>query len=90
MVGADYSSLEDRINALLTKDTNKIKVYVDGYDGHCLRAYAYFKDQMPDIQQADEGTLCYEVNGQTFTEHDSINFNGKLLTGKQFYEEIQV
>ena len=22
----------------------------DGYDGHCLRAYAYFKDQMPDIE----------------------------------------
>ncbi len=26
-VGADYASLEDRIDALLTKDTNKIKVY---------------------------------------------------------------
>ena len=25
--GADFSSLEDRINALLTKDTNKLKVY---------------------------------------------------------------
>jgi len=48
-VGADFSSLEDRINALLTKDPNKIKVYVDGYDGHALRAYAYFGDQMPDI-----------------------------------------
>ena len=90
MVGADFASLEDRINTLLTKDNNKLKVYLDGFDGHCLRAYAYFKDQMPDIQQADEGTLCYEVNGQTFTEHDSINFNGKILTGKQFYEEIQV
>lgn len=21
----------------------------DGYDGHCLRAYTYFKDKMPDI-----------------------------------------
>ena len=41
--GADFSSLEDRINALLTKDTNKIKVYTDGFDGHCLRAAYYFK-----------------------------------------------
>lgn len=24
-------------------------MYTDGYDGHCLRAYAYFKDEMPDI-----------------------------------------
>lgn len=49
LVGADFSSLEDRIAALTTKDPAKLKVYTDGYDGHCLRAYAYFKDQMPDI-----------------------------------------
>ena len=47
--GADFASLEDRISALSTKDPNKIKVYTDGYDGHCLRAHAYFGDQMPDI-----------------------------------------
>ena len=47
--GADFSSLEDKINALLTKDPNKLKVYIDGYDGHCLRAFSYFGDQMPDI-----------------------------------------
>lgn len=47
--GLDFASLEDRISALTTKDTNKLKVYSDHYDGHCLRAYAYFKDQMPDI-----------------------------------------
>ncbi|WP_027854414.1 DNA polymerase [Marinobacterium litorale] len=47
--GADFASLEDRISALTTKDPNKLKVYTDGYDGHCLRAYYYFSDQMPDI-----------------------------------------
>ena len=47
--GLDFASLEDRISALTTKDPNKLKVYTDGYDGHCLRAYAYFGDQMPDI-----------------------------------------
>jgi len=49
-VGADYFSLEDRISALQTKDPNKLKVYTDGYDGHCLRAYSYFHDRMPDIE----------------------------------------
>lgn len=49
MVGADFHSLEDRISALQTKDPNKLKVYTDGYDGHCLRAYTYFHDLMPDI-----------------------------------------
>ena len=48
--GADFSSLEDRINAILTGDPNKIKVYTDGYDGHSLRAFSYFKDEMPDIK----------------------------------------
>lgn len=47
--GLDFNSLEDRISALTTKDPNKIKVYTDGYDGHSLRALAYFGDQMPDI-----------------------------------------
>lgn len=46
---ADFSSLEDRINAILTKDPNKIRVYTEGFDGHCLRAYTYFKDQMEGI-----------------------------------------
>ena len=32
-----------------------------GYDGHCLRAYAYFGDQMPDICLATEKDRCFEV-----------------------------
>ena len=48
-VGSDFASLEDRVNALITKDENKLKVYTDGYDGHSLRAYSYWKDKMPDI-----------------------------------------
>lgn len=47
--GLDFDSLEDRISALTTKDPEKLKVYTDGFDGHCLRAYSYFGDQMPDI-----------------------------------------
>lgn len=49
MMGADFRSLEDYISALTTKDPNKLKVYTDGYDGHSLRAFAYFRDEMPDI-----------------------------------------
>ena len=48
-VGLDFASLEDRISALTTRDPNKLKVYTDGFDGHCLRAYSYFGDQMPGI-----------------------------------------
>lgn len=48
--GLDFDSLEDKISALTTKDPNKIKVYTDGYDGHSLRAYAYFGDRMTGIE----------------------------------------
>lgn len=48
-VGLDFASLEDRISAVTTKDPNKKKVYTEGWDGHCLRAYSYFKEKMPDI-----------------------------------------
>lgn len=50
IVGADFSSLEDKISALTTRDPNKLKVYLELFDGHCLRAYKYFGDQMPDIK----------------------------------------
>lgn len=47
--GLDFDSLEDRISALTTRDPEKLKVYTDGYDGHSLRAYGYWGEQMPDI-----------------------------------------
>lgn len=49
LVGADFFSLEDKVSALQTKDPAKLKIYTDGYDGHCLRAFYYFGDRMPDI-----------------------------------------
>ena len=67
MVGADFTALEDVMAALLTKDPFKLAPYTNGYDSHCLRAYAYYKDQMPDILQATEQDQCYqaEVDGKT-------------------------
>ena len=50
--GADFSALEERIGAILSRDPNRIKVYTDGMDGHSMRAYRYFSDQMPDITAA--------------------------------------
>ena len=65
--GADFNSLEDYISALTTKDPNKLRVYTEGYDGHCLRAFFYFRDQLPDIRQADPGERCFRIktNGTT-------------------------
>lgn len=54
MVGADFSSLEDRINALLTGDINKQKVYTDGFDGHSLRTFHYWPHLFPGMEEVPE------------------------------------
>lgn len=51
--GADFNSLEDYISALTTKDSNKLDVYLKGYDGHCLRAAYYFRDELQHIDLND-------------------------------------
>ncbi len=51
--GADFNSLEDYISALTTKDKNKLAVYEKGFEGHCLRAAYYFRDQLIHIDLDD-------------------------------------
>jgi DNA polymerase-1 len=64
-VGLDFASLEDRISALTTKDPAKLKVYTDGWDGHAMRAVAYFGDKMPDI----DPTSVEQVNAIKEKDH---------------------
>jgi len=71
-VGLDYASLEDRINTLLTKDPNKIKVYTDGFDGHSYRAVSYWKELFPNVDPNDPA----QVNAIVATEE------GEKLRGK--------
>ncbi len=52
-VGADFNSLEDYISALTTKDPNKLAVYEQGFDGHCLRAAYYFRDELLHVDVTD-------------------------------------
>jgi len=42
---ADYSALEDVLMANESQDKNKLAIFKDGIDGHCLNAYSYFKDE---------------------------------------------
>jgi DNA polymerase-1 len=51
--GADFNALEDRINALITKDPNKLKVFTDGYDSHSLRTYYYWPHLFPEVNPND-------------------------------------
>lgn len=56
-VTVDFNALEAMISALTTKDKNKLKVYEEGYDSHCLNTYYYWKDQFPDINPDDPESI---------------------------------
>lgn len=47
LVGIDFNSLEDYVSALTTRDRNKMKVYIDKFDGHSLRAFSYWPEKFP-------------------------------------------
>lgn len=55
--GADFNSLEDYISALTTKDPNKLNVYLKGFDGHCLRAAYYFREDLLHIDLEDPASV---------------------------------
>ena len=89
--GADFNSLEDYISALTTKDKNKLRVYTDGYDGHCLRAFYYFRDQLPDIRQAEEKERCFKVTTKKgvvlLKSGDFIRNNeGSLIPVEEYFD----
>ena len=46
IASVDYSALEDRVIASLTKDPNKCAIFTQGVDGHSLGACAYFPDEV--------------------------------------------
>ena len=84
-VGLDFDSLEDKISAVTTRDPNKIKVYSDGYDGHCLRAYYYFKDKMPDIEETVESINSIkkrypDLRQESKTPTFALTYNGTFIT----------
>lgn len=88
-MGCDYRSLEDRISAITTNDPNKVKVYTEGYDGHCLRSYHYFKDQMTDItkqlQEHPENEV--KIINSIKKVHPDLRQNSKAATFALTYQE---
>lgn len=84
MGGADFNSLEDYISALTTKDPNKLKVYLEGYDGHCLRAFSYFPDRLPGIVDTVESInsiqdLFPEVRQDSKTPTFALTYGGTWI-----------
>ena len=91
--GADFSALEDKINTLLTGDPNKVKVYSEGFDSHCFRTYYYWKDQMPDIQQANEDEQCFKLTLEDGSEltvkaSDTLIYQGKETIAQELLQNM--
>ncbi|RLD76198.1 MAG: hypothetical protein DRJ15_15775 [Bacteroidetes bacterium] len=80
MVGADFNALEARISALTTQDPAKLKVYIDGYDSHCMNAFAYYPDQMLDIQDT-----CTSINSIK-TKYPDLRQSSKNCTFALTYQ----
>ena len=55
MVSSDFNALESVVNALLTKDPNKLRPMVEDIDSHCFNAYFYYPDKLKDIDNTKEG-----------------------------------
>lgn len=43
---ADFAALEDRVIANLSKDVNKLALFLEGLDGHSLSATYYFRERV--------------------------------------------
>ncbi len=87
-------SLESKINALLTRDENQLKVYTDGYDGHALRAFAYFSEQMPDIRLVEENSRLFEVKTESKTHCIKCGTvvkcpNGQVMKIEEYFDNIK-
>lgn len=53
---ADYSALEDRVIASLSKDKNKCDIFLKNLDGHSLNALGYFPDKIKELMPLTDDT----------------------------------
>lgn len=72
LLGADYSSLEHRVNALFTGDPNMLDEYTSGLDGHAFRAFFYFRDRLKKL----DPKLVKDID-KALKERDKLLNKGK-------------
>lgn len=75
---ADYSALEDRVIASLSRDTNKCDIFLKDLDGHSLNALGYFYDKIKELMP---------LTGDTPT--DATNFKKLVDSGNTEAERLR-
>ena len=81
----DYSALEDRVIASLSRDKNKCAVFTEGLDGHSLNAYGYFKEEVAEHMELTNDTTAdvkkmFDLVENGHTELKDIRQKGKPAT----------
>lgn len=81
----DLSALEDRVIASLSRDVNKMSVFTDGLDGHCLNALGYFKEEVAQHMELTGDTVTdvskfFDLQEHGHKELKAIRQKGKPAT----------
>lgn len=82
---ADFSALEDRVIACLSKDTNKCNIFHEELDGHCLNAYGYFREEIAQHMELTDDTVAdvkrfFQLQEDGHKELKAIRQKGKPAT----------
>jgi DNA polymerase I-like protein with 3'-5' exonuclease and polymerase domains len=78
ILAADYSALEDRVIASLSRDVNKCDIFLKNLDGHSLNALGYFLPRIENLM---------DITGDTPT--DAINFKKLVDSGDPVADAIR-
>lgn len=78
----DYSALEDRVIASLSKDENKCNIFLEGLDGHCLNAYGYFKEEIEQHMELTGNTTTDVKQFYELVEGGNKDLKGIRQKGK--------
>lgn len=91
-VGLDFNALEAHIDALVTRDEAKLRVYLNKYDSHIYNTVHYWHEKTKDIFLLPESSNSFGfkciINGQEhfLKEGDEIELpDGTVTTIEQAY-----
>lgn len=69
---ADYSALEDRVIASLSRDTNKCDIFLKNLDGHSLNALGYFHDKIKALMPLTGDTPTDAANFKKLVDEGNV------------------
>jgi DNA polymerase-1 len=88
--GADFSSLEDRINAILTQDPNKVKVYTDGNSVESINSIEEVYPKLRQESKVPTFALTYQGTWHTLFKNLGLSKPRAQQIEKNYHELYKV